>query len=354
MTSEQPESAVEVIQADRDIREHPCHGLFATAGDKLSHRHWFQDDQLMPTCERCGTPIDRNHKEVGPICWEPEKRREVITVDHRYAISNAAMKALGEWLAWPDAARDGPREVTVEQTLSFLRGLPNRLGYGATQPAEAQGAGEDFDARLSTLCDEGWKFGDGPPPDYDSPLSQVYDAGIGYAWDRLAEVLGVTNYEGGDGSEDYATDVARTGQNILVAAGYANEDGDLLTAAELRAAAPKRETGKVERIAAYIDQIGDSLETTLAKISEGQPQYAFDKEALTAIRTYREVATKIRTLAAAPQAPADASGEVAPDVRHRLLEVAKTLDTAKGNAFALNFHQLAHDIRAALSTTGAK
>lgn len=54
-------------------------------------------------------------------------------------------------------------------------------------------------------------------------------------------------------------------------------------------------------------------------------------------------------------APADASGEVEADVRHRLLEVAKTLDMAKGNAFALNFHQLAHDIRAALNpTAGAK
>ena len=53
-------------------------------------------------------------------------------------------------------------------------------------------------------------------------------------------------------------------------------------------------------------------------------------------------------------APADASGEVDPDVRHRLLEVAKTLDAAKGNAFALNFHQLAHDIRAALNPTAGE
>ncbi|MBB4856978.1 hypothetical protein HNO88_000275 [Novosphingobium chloroacetimidivorans] len=54
---------------ERPISEHPCHGLFRTAGDKLSHRHWFQNNQLMPTCERCGTPIDREHNEVGPVSW---------------------------------------------------------------------------------------------------------------------------------------------------------------------------------------------------------------------------------------------------------------------------------------------
>lgn len=119
----------------RAISDHPCHGLFTTAGDRLTHRHWFQGGDLMPTCERCGTLIDRHHKEVGPVSWEPEKRKEIITSQDRYELSQAAMSALGEWLVWPDAGRDGPREVTVEQTLSFLRGLPNKLGY--THPAPA-------------------------------------------------------------------------------------------------------------------------------------------------------------------------------------------------------------------------
>lgn len=102
--------------------------------------------------------------------------------------------------------------------------------------------GEDFDQKLSAMCDEGWKFHAGPPPEYDSPLAQVYDAGIGYAWDQLASILGVTDYEGGDGSEDYETDVANTGRNILVAAGFTNADGDLLTAADIvRLATPAPE-----------------------------------------------------------------------------------------------------------------
>jgi hypothetical protein len=61
-------------QSKRPISEHPCHGLFRTAGDKLSHRHWFWKDQLMPTCERCGTPIDRQHNVVGPVSWTPDAR----------------------------------------------------------------------------------------------------------------------------------------------------------------------------------------------------------------------------------------------------------------------------------------
>lgn len=105
----------------------------------------------------------------------------------------------------------------------------------AALSASGGDAAPSFDRQLSAICDEGWKFHSGPPPEYDSPLSQVYDAGIGYAWDRLAELLGVTDYEGGDGSEDYATDVANTGRNILVAAGYTNSDGDLLTAPDISA-----------------------------------------------------------------------------------------------------------------------
>ncbi len=116
----------------RVLSEHPCHGLFATAGDRLTHRHWFQDDKLMPTCERCGTPIDRDHKETGPVSWEPEKRREIVTLQDRYALSRAAMTAAGEAQG---------RAATVEETLSFLRNLSGRdigVHEAATDIVEAR------------------------------------------------------------------------------------------------------------------------------------------------------------------------------------------------------------------------
>jgi hypothetical protein len=43
-------------------------------------------------------------------------------------------------------------------------------------------------------------------------------------------------------------------------------------------------------------------------------------------------------------------GEVDPDVRRRLLSVCQTLETAGGQAFPIDFHVLAADIRQALST----
>lgn len=86
--------------------------------------------------------------------------------------------------------------------------------------------------KLSVL---NWASHIGDPPDGDSPLLCVYDAGIGYAYDRLADWLGVDEYEFGDGSEEYATDVGRTGANVLVAAGFVNDDGNLLTATDMAA-----------------------------------------------------------------------------------------------------------------------
>jgi hypothetical protein len=128
-----PEIGAGLMDLEPAMVTHPCWRL---SSSRRSHRHWFQDNAVMPTCERCGTLIDREHKEVGPVCWEPEKRREIVTIQDRYAISTAAMRALGEWLAWPDSGRDGAREVTVQQTLSFLKGLPNKLGYSTPKPAD--------------------------------------------------------------------------------------------------------------------------------------------------------------------------------------------------------------------------
>lgn len=88
---------------------------------------------------------------------------------------------------------------------------------------------------LAELDVSPWEFHCGEPPDYDSPLLRVYDAGILYAYQRLADRLGVEDFQTGDGSEDYATDVGQTGVNVLVEAGFVNDDGDLLTPVELAA-----------------------------------------------------------------------------------------------------------------------
>ncbi|MER9912856.1 hypothetical protein NKJ71_19710 [Mesorhizobium sp. M0050] len=88
------------------------------------------------------------------------------------------------------------------------------------------GSGELDAAGLEAIC-KPWEFGAGDPPDYDSPLTGVYEAGISYAFDQLAGMFNVKKYTGSDGAGTLEGDVAGTLQNILIAAGFVNADGDL-------------------------------------------------------------------------------------------------------------------------------
>lgn len=51
---------------ERDITSHICYSRFSK---RPSHRHHWKRDTLQPDCERCGTLIDREHNEVGPLQW---------------------------------------------------------------------------------------------------------------------------------------------------------------------------------------------------------------------------------------------------------------------------------------------
>lgn len=82
------------------------------------------------------------------------------------------------------------------------------------------------EAILSDAC-RPWEHSVGDPPDYYSPLSQVFCAGLNYGAALFAKMLAVEDYEWGDGSEDYDSDATRTFFNIMIAAGYGNDDGDL-------------------------------------------------------------------------------------------------------------------------------
>lgn len=61
-------------------------------------------------------------------------------------IAAKARLALGTWLSWPDAPRDGPRQVSNEQVESWLSGLPSRLA-NLSQPA-----GDALIYAISCLC----------------------------------------------------------------------------------------------------------------------------------------------------------------------------------------------------------
>lgn len=106
---------------------------------------------------------------------------------------------------------------------------------------EAKGpvaAGED-DA-LAAVC-EPWSLSTGEPPNYDSPLSGVFGAGMAYTERLLAKLLDVSFYEGGDGSEDFDNDATMTLVNILVAAGLYDKDENRPISAALASTTPPAE-----------------------------------------------------------------------------------------------------------------
>ena len=129
MTTPDEAQALLPVTPERPLSEHPC---WWPTLEKIGHRHHFWNDELQPDCERCGTQIDSNHKQVdgAPLLWRNERLERLLA--HRAAhtdkaIAALARQSLGEWLAWPDAPRDGPREVDNEQVRSWLSGLPNKL-----------------------------------------------------------------------------------------------------------------------------------------------------------------------------------------------------------------------------------
>lgn len=90
------------------------------------------------------------------------------------------------------------------------------------------------EADLREAC-KPWREGSLEIPEWDSPLHEVFQAGMSYMESLLAKRLGVTNYDACDGTESIDGDATGTLVNILIAAGYGNDDDGLLTANELRA-----------------------------------------------------------------------------------------------------------------------
>lgn len=87
---------------------------------------------------------------------------------------------------------------------------------------------------LKAAC-EPWKLCSGDPPDWDSPLMDVWQAAICWTLRIVGATLGAKDWETGDGSETLDGDVAAEVGNIMRAAGLVNSDGDPITRDELAA-----------------------------------------------------------------------------------------------------------------------
>lgn len=82
---------------------------------------------------------------------------------------------------------------------------------------------------------EPWKHCTGGPPDWDSPLQNVWQAACCWTLDIVGRALGAEDWECGDGSETIDGDIAAEVGNIMRAAGLVNKDGDMITKADLAA-----------------------------------------------------------------------------------------------------------------------
>lgn len=67
---------------------------------------------------------------------------------------------------------------------------------------------------LADAC-KPWEHCTGEPPEYDSPLHEVYCAGAEKAVSLLASALGVKQYTGADGSDSFDGDLGGTLANIV-------------------------------------------------------------------------------------------------------------------------------------------
>lgn len=87
---------------------------------------------------------------------------------------------------------------------------------------------------LSKACEQ-WTKGSTEPPEWDSPLHGVFQAGISYTLNLVGSAVGATSWEGGDGTETIEGDVHVEVMNIMKAAGmFDDDDGAFATLAEIR------------------------------------------------------------------------------------------------------------------------
>ncbi|MGW5957067.1 DUF3850 domain-containing protein [Methylorubrum thiocyanatum] len=100
--------------------------------------------------------------------------------------------------------------------------------YGVTVAPPLASPRADSDERtagetLQEAC-KPWEFSIGEPPEYGSPLHGVFVAGMIYTERLLASLLSVSDYEQGDGSEDFDADATQSLRNILTGAGLWDVD----------------------------------------------------------------------------------------------------------------------------------
>lgn len=96
--------------------------------------------------QECSEFVAKGWGEIANGCRAlyaqvPVAREDGEEIVSDLVVAHSARRALGTWLAWPDAPRDGPVNVTNEQVENWLSGLPNALATTRPVPGLEQFAG---------------------------------------------------------------------------------------------------------------------------------------------------------------------------------------------------------------------
>jgi hypothetical protein len=136
-----------------------------------------------------------------------------ITNDMRTEVI-VLLNALGDHRPPMLEAEIDAREKIIASLRAENAALASTAGAGAGDP-------------VKEAC-KPWQYGVGDPPDYESPLTGPYSAGVTYAIQQLADLTEAGDYVSADGSETFENDVRGTILNVLKAANiYDDEEGRL-------------------------------------------------------------------------------------------------------------------------------
>lgn len=166
--------------------------------------------------------------EVGPaIGWLSKGcLSQTAGCECGYCISRSTITRLAEAKAEAERERDEAREIA------------------ALRKVDADNAGK---SALKSAC-EPWQHCVGDPPEWDSPLMDVWQAALTWSESLIAKDLGVESYEPGDGTESLEGDYLGSIKSILSHAGmWDREEGKPSLDAERRLEAARSDFAEVHR-----------------------------------------------------------------------------------------------------------
>ena len=184
------------------------------------------------------------------------------------------------------APADGVSRVAAANArhLYKVRGpkLADLIRHLSASLAAERGAREKAEGDALRKACEAWEHCVGDPPEWESPLMDVWQAALMWSTELLAKRLNVTNYVAIDGSDSIEGDHGGTMMQVLIAAGLIDADTHESVSADLRARLGVARAEALEEAAKWHDQRAhdtpDAVEDELHRVSAAAIRALKDKD----------------------------------------------------------------------------